>query len=134
MIDGVQFLICSYVRRRYPTDPVRRTFPGAYRILIVNTDGSVSFDNPSAAFRRLPFQSHTSQAFICCPWPDKSPKLLIASCALAFLNAQSHLLQFGPGLRWDVIPVLRQQVSTVIKHTDMGMIRNCNNSALYRIA
>src|SRR6266576_5099038 len=90
MIEGVPFLVLNNARRRYPSDPARGTLPCTYSILIVHTNRSVSFDNPSATFRRLPFQSQTSQTLVCCPWPHKPPKILLTSGSLSFLNPESH--------------------------------------------
>ncbi|WP_433964662.1 hypothetical protein [Tunturiibacter gelidiferens] len=53
-IDRVQIFVGSNAWRRYPADLPRGTLQRAYRVLIVNADGSVGFDNRSAVNTSVP--------------------------------------------------------------------------------
>src|SRR6202162_1304551 len=108
---------------------MRCALPAVDSIEIIHANCAASFDDSPPTFRDLPFQGVTGQAFAGRTWPYKSPKIFLASGALAVLDPCGHLLEFVPRTGRRRVPILSEQIPSVKYHSDIGVIWHSDESS-----
>src|ERR1700730_3713937 len=92
------------------------------------------FDDSSAAFARLQFQTGAGQIFADGPLPNIAPKVFPTFRPFTGLNPGRDPLEFFPRFGWLAIPILSQQVGAVHQNTNIGVAWYCHQLVTYRIA
>src|SRR5262249_18799003 len=133
-VQRIRFVVGHNPRWRDSANPAGSSLPGPDRVGIVHANRSIIFDDAASSFGDLPFQGGACQAFSGRTFPDVAPKVLSALGPFTRLNPGGHAFEFIPCLRRMAIPVLPEQIGSILENATVRMIGHSHHLGMKCVA